>query len=396
MKVILASDDKDILGFLESISGMDISQAKTKEEVMDVINKGRPDVLILSDRVPGGIDLIELVQWVNDNGVRVIFQADKFAEDQVTLRCIRDRNCTVIYRDFNFAELENVLFGRKANNNPAASYEKRTPKKDIPKRIIDQLSLAKTKRNPKSRKEKPVNERQLPNLTIVYSPVSAGKTFTAVNLAAYKAQAGNKVSLLDLDILQPSVGSCLNIPADKEVLSEAMLAPGHPGYQLRIPNGLTVFATAPERAPVIDHSNLYELLSTLSRAYDLVIVDTPRDMDTYNLGHLLTVAGRIIIVGDLDYSRLITLHRRLKVLGNLIDYDKVSLVANRVTENKKVTIADLEKAVMDVPCQCVIPDIPARVLEGIYAGKPPVLFVPELSVFGDLLGSEELCRQEIS
>lgn len=381
MKVLLASDNRDISDFLESVR-VEYSTVTEREKVIPSVISERPDVLIIEDTLPGRTDMLELLQEAAGY-TRVILHVDKFENDEVTLRCVK-QNCAILPCNFNFAELERMLFG----NYPAASNPVCGPRtvgnniRSFPTRLSTRLPGRKSK-------------YRLPNLVVVYSPVSAGKTFTAVNLAACAAQSGRSVALVDLDVSQSSCALWLNVPPGREVLAQALSDPGTPGYQLQMPSGLTVYSPAPDRPPVIDRGRLANLLGSLSQRSNLVVVDTPRDLDPVLASYLFSAASKIVVVADLNFSRLIILHGKLKTLKNLIDYNRVVLVANRVTTNRKVTVSDVERAGM-VKCRCVIPDVPAPVLEGIYAGKPPALFVPELKVLGGLLEDEQKCGTEIS
>ncbi|MDK2888088.1 MAG: hypothetical protein PWP72_966 [Thermoanaerobacter sp.] len=383
MKVLLACNNRDISDFLESVR-VEYSTVTEREKVIPSVISERPDVLIIEDTLPGRTDMLELLQEAAGY-TRVILHVDRFENDEVTLRCVK-QNCAILPRNFNFAELERMLFGNYPGVlNPVCEPAQKPAANNIrsfPSRLSTRLPGRKSR-------------HRLPNLVVVYSPVSAGKTFTAVNLAACAAQSGRSVALVDLDVSQSSCALWLNVPPGREVLAQALSDPGTPGYQLQMPSGLTVYSPAPDRPPVIDRERLANLLGSLSQRNNLVVVDTPRDLDPVLASYLFLAASKIVVVTDLDYARLIILHGKLKTLKNLIDYNRVVLVANRVTTNKKVTVSDVERAGM-VKCRCVIPDVPAPVLEGIYAGKPPALFVPGLKVLGELLEDEQKCGTEIS
>jgi pilus assembly protein CpaE len=97
----------------------------------------------------------------------------------------------------------------------------------------------------------------------------------------------------------------------------------------------------PEMAEVVTEGKLKELLNALRDMYDFIIVDTSSTLDSITLG-ILDVADKIILVTQQNLPSLKNASRFFD-LSESLDYeaDKVSLVVNRVSDKKGISVKDI-------------------------------------------------------
>lgn len=154
-----------------------------------------------------------------------------------------------------------------------------------------------------------------------------GKTTTVVNLASAFGQRGYDVAVIDADLGMPNVGELLDAEFDKalhDILAEestvsetltpatrnVTLIPGEPS--------LEAYANAnPEK--------LRNVVDTVERAYDIVLVDTAAGLRDENNtlfdlsdGIILTTTPDNVSLADTDKTRQLAERVESEVLGTLI------------------------------------------------------------------------------
>ena len=100
--------------------------------------------------------------------------------------------------------------------------------------------------------------RNLKNLIVVCGHFGAGKTNFAVNLAREKAEAGNKVTLIDLDIVNPYFRAADNV-AELTTLGVKCVVPDFANTNVDIPSlpptvmgALEAYEREPDRVTILD------------------------------------------------------------------------------------------------------------------------------------------------
>lgn len=192
-----------------------------------------------------------------------------------------------------------------------------------------------------------------------------GKTTTAVSLADCFAQdAGKRVLLVDFDT-QPSATSWL-APEFEGQAEEQLRGMGAAGVmvdavsikdavvpiaeRLDLLPGSWVLAGVEERLAQIKRRSEHQLgerLAKQAKGYDLVIVDTPRALDS-NLGfNALEAADQILIALELATSSMDALRAQLELLGEFQPPRLAGLVACKVdrrTAKGRTGVGDLVNA----------------------------------------------------
>ena len=152
-----------------------------------------------------------------------------------------------------------------------------------------------------------------------------GKTTTAVNLAAYLAQAGQRVLLIDVD---PQANATSSLGVDKGALARSMydvLVGAEPlSALIMLTNtpGLDLAPSAPHLAGAeVELVNvagreqrLRRALEGVQQRYDFILVDTPPSLGMLTL-NALTASDGVIIPVQCEYLPLEGLSQLLHTIG---------------------------------------------------------------------------------
>ena len=231
-------------------------------------------------------------------------------------------------------------------------------------------------------------------LTVFSAKGGCGKTTIATNLAAAIAKRGKRVCLVDLDLAFGDVAIALQLfparsVADAVGVTTGLDATAVKGLVTRYDDNLdTVLAPVePGAGEAVPAAVVADLLQTLKRSYDWVVVDTPPAFNDHVLA-ACDATDEFVLVTTLDVPALKNLKLTLEML-ELLGYarDRQRVVLNRADSKVGLTVDDAQKA-LNQPIALQVPSSSA-VPTAINRGVPLVLDQPNhavstaLQAFGD-------------
>ncbi len=162
----------------------------------------------------------------------------------------------------------------------------------------------------------------LRSLLITSPAPSEGKSWTAANLGAVLAQAGQRVILIDADLHRPRQHHIFKLPNNLG-LTSALLADEHdtekmlqdaPTPGLRV---LTSGPLPPNAAELLGSARMTSLLAALAEVSDLVIVDSPPATALADTAILATQTDGVLLVLDATKTRREVAERALEGLSSV-------------------------------------------------------------------------------
>ncbi len=226
------------------------------------------------------------------------------------------------------------------------------------------------------------------DIIAVYSPQGgAGKSMLSANLAVAMSKImgeGGKdprIALVDLNLQFGDIDLMLNLSPQNTIAGLAQK--GHGGIDaelldqyltLHAESGLRVLVapSTPQYAESITVYTVEQVMETLRESYDLIIVDTPSQLQDTTLA-VLDAAKTILLLTSLDLLALHKTRTALEMLRQLYAPEKIQVILNRANSDVGISLADVE-SVLGVPMRAQIPSDGKVVVTSINEGKPFVLF----------------------
>ena len=205
-----------------------------------------------------------------------------------------------------------------------------------------------------------------------------GKTVTSTNLGVALADAGHRTVVVDLDLQFGDAGLALGQQPERTIYDlatsgGALDADKIDGYLAEHGSGLRVLLAPvrPDQAQSITVEFLKELYTTLTTAFDFVVVDTPPGFSPEVIA-TIDASSSICMIGMLDAPSLKNTKIGLETLG-LMGYapDRVRVVLNRADTSVGISHADVVAILGRAP-DVLIPS-QRDVVRWLNAGEPIVL-----------------------
>jgi capsular exopolysaccharide synthesis family protein len=174
-------------------------------------------------------------------------------------------------------------------------------------------------------------------ITITSSIGGEGKTFTAINLAAIFALAGNKTILIGGDLRKPKLHADFKIDSNKGLSSYLINKSDLMEIITKTDvDGLDVIGsgpTPPNPAELLDSKVMHELITKLNKKYDYVIIDTPP---------IGLVTDGVVLMQHSDINLYMVRHgysktKALSIINNLYEQKQVKNVQIIINDFKNNT-----------------------------------------------------------
>lgn len=222
----------------------------------------------------------------------------------------------------------------------------------------------------------------------VYSPQGgAGKSMLSANLAVALAKASGeggkppRVALVDLNLQFGDIDLMLNLSPQNTIAGLAQK--GHGGIDAELleqyltvhpESGLKVLVapSTPQYAESITVYTVEQVIETLRENYDLIIVDTPSQLQDTTLA-VLDAAKTVLLLTSLDLLALHKTRTALEMLRQLYPPEKIQPVLNRANSDVGISLADVEN-VLGVKMKSRVPSDGRIVVRSINEGKPFVIY----------------------
>jgi pilus assembly protein CpaE len=215
-------------------------------------------------------------------------------------------------------------------------------------------------------------------ITVMGLKGGSGKTLTASNLAVALADAGNRVTMVDLDLQFGDIGLALGLNPERTVFDlvssgGALDAEKLEDFLAVHPSGVrALLAPArPDQAGAVTSDFLRDVYAVLRQENDYVVVDTPPSF-TPEVIAAVDSSSEICMVAMLDSLSLKNAKLGMETLERMkFDMDRVRLVLNRADTDVGIGREDVA-AIMGTQPDVLVPS-DRGVTRSINRGEPIVL-----------------------
>ncbi len=366
ISVLLADPRADSRRDLEIMLSRDrdvsvVGGANDRRDTLDLTRQLRPDVVLLDGALLGG-DSLHII--------------DEIAEANA-------ESATIVLLDGADMELMRRLMRAGARDclmRPVSGDDLLSAVRHVHQTTSKQRDLAIPQPTETSRSRGDV--------IAVYSPQGgAGKSMLSANLAVSLAKAlgeGGKpprVALVDLNLQFGDIDLMLNLSPQNTIAGLAQK--GHGGIDAELleqyltthpESGLKVLVapSTPQYAESITVYTVEQVIETLRENYDIIIVDTPSQLQDTTLA-VLDASKTILLLTSLDLLALHKTRTALEMLRQLYPPEKIQPVLNRANSDVGISLADVEN-VLGVKMKSRVPSDGRIVVRSINEGKPFVIY----------------------
>lgn len=377
IKILIADDIEETRNVIKKILNLEsdqfevVGEACNGEEVLTMIQRVKPDVVLMDINMPilNGLEATERITNKFPKVIVIIMSVQ--AESEYLKKAMFYGAKEYIIKPFNFE----VLVATVKN-----TYDKYNEK------LVKQASY-----------EEQCYDAKI--ITFYSSKGGVGKSVLAVNSAiAISKEATKKTLLLDLDLQfgdismlvnQYNKKTILDIVEDGQLDTYENVKPYIYSYNENLD---IVFAPRkPEAAEFVGKDSVEKLLKILKKYYELIIIDTGVNFNDTTL-HALDLSETIIFVSTSEIVALKNTKLGLGVMQSLgYEKDKVKLIINRFNPNYGISKAEVEAAFKD-NILAMIPEDDKTVCISVNKGQP---FCDRPKYYKDKIGKalQIMCQQ---
>ena len=376
IKVLIADDILETREVIKKILNIEkesfevVGEAKDGEEVLKLVPRLKPDIVLMDINMPvlNGLEATEKITSSYPYSAVIIMSVQ--GENEYLKKAMFYGANEYIIKPFNYNTLVETI---------KSTYEKH--KERLSKQIFHEEIF-----------------RDAKIITFFSSKGGVGKSVLSVNSSIiFSLQASKKVLLFDMDLQFGDISMLINEYKQKTIIDaiddgQIDTYDSIKPYLFNYKDNLDImFAPRkPEAAEYISKESIEKMFKIFKNQYDYIIVDTGINFSDITL-YVLDVSDVILFITTMEIVALKNAKLGLSVMQSLgYDKDKVKLVINRFNTSYGITKKEVEEVFKD-NIYTAVPDDEKTVNLSVNSGQPfccnPKLYKSKLNK-----GIENMCK----
>lgn len=355
IKILIADDIKETRDVIKKIFNFDseifeiVGEASNGEEVLKLIPKVKPDVVLMDINMPiiNGLEATERITYEYPQVIVIIMSIQ--AENEYLKKAMSSGAKEYIIKPFNYDDLVSTI---------KSTYNKH--KKILAKHAVKEAAGYDAK-----------------IISYFSSKGGVGKSVLAANSAIILSKEFKKKTLLiDMDLQFGDISMLFNKYNKKTILD--VIQDGQTDSYENIRPYLNeynenldiVFAPSkPEEAEYIGKDSIIKLMKIFKEHYEVIIIDTGINFNDSTL-YVLDLADTILFISTMEIVALKNTKLGLGVMESLgYDKSKVKVIINRFNSSYGISKNHVESAFKD-SILAMIPEDEKTVCNSVNSGKP--------------------------
>lgn len=355
IRILIADDIEETRNVIKKILGLEkqnievVGEADNGEEVLRLIPKLKPDVVLMDINMPvlNGLEATERISEKYPSVIVIIMSVQ--AESEYLKKAMFHGAKEYIIKPFNYESLIETI---------TTTYEKNKDR---------QIKFTESSEEIKDSKL----------IAFFSSKGGVGKSVLALNTAiVLSKEADKKVLLLDMDLQFGDISMLVNKYNQKTIMDAAEDGQTDSyenikSYLYKYNNRLDIlFAPEkPESAEYIKKETVENIMKAVKNRYDYIVADTGINFNDNTL-YVLDIAQKILMVSTMEIAALKNTKLGFKIMESLgYDKDKVKLVINRFNSKYGISRKDVEETFKN-GIFAAIPDEEKTVVTSVNSGTP--------------------------
>lgn len=355
IKILIADDIEETRGVIKKILSLKeecieiVGEAENGEEVLNLIPKVKPDMILMDINMPvlNGLEATEKITMKYPSVMVIIMSVQ--AENEYLKKAMFHGAKEYIIKPFDYETLSSTI------TNTYEKYKERQVKFT---ESIEETRAAKV-------------------ISFFSSKGGVGKSVLALNTAVILSKKEDKkVLLIDMDLQFGDIAMLVNQYNQKNILNaiedgQIESYENIKQYLYRYNDNFDILFAPdkPEASEYITKDNIETIVKSVKNQYDVIIADTGINFKDETL-YMLDLSERIFLVSTTEIVALKNTKLGLKVMESLgYDKNKVKLIINRFNSSYGINRKEVEEAFKEY-IFAILPDEEKVVVTSINKGYP--------------------------
>lgn len=355
IKILIADDIEETRGVIKKILSLKeecieiVGEAENGEEVLNLIPKVKPDMVLMDINMPvlNGLEATEKITMKYPSVMVIIMSVQ--AENEYLKKAMFHGAKEYIIKPFDYETLSSTI------TNTYEKYKERQVKFT---ESIEETRAAKV-------------------ISFFSSKGGVGKSVLALNTAVILSKKEDKkVLLIDMDLQFGDIAMLVNQYNQKNILNaiedgQIESYENIKQYLYRYNDNFDILFAPdkPEASEYITKDNIETIVKSVKNQYDVIIADTGINFKDETL-YMLDLSERIFLVSTTEIVALKNTKLGLKVMESLgYDKNKVKLIINRFNSSYGINRKEVEEAFKEY-IFAILPDEEKVVVTSINKGYP--------------------------